>query len=188
MPGKGIPQIETDRFLLRGPEPEDYPQFKVMFGSRHSRFMGGPLSDYDTWMLYAAEIGHWRIRGYGMWTIADKEDGKSLGMTGAWFPGGYPEPEIAWMIWPAAEGRRVAMEATLAARRYLYEQHGLDRAVSYLDPKNYKSTGLAERIGCTKDHDAAIVDSHEQAYRHPAREDLDAVDEKAYALLKERLG
>ncbi len=64
-----IPVIETRRLSLRGPEPEDYPDFKATFTSYRARFMGGPLNPYESWMLYAAEIGHWQIRGYGMWMI-----------------------------------------------------------------------------------------------------------------------
>jgi RimJ/RimL family protein N-acetyltransferase len=187
MPHNDIPVLETERLLLRGPTPDDYPQFQVMFGSRHSRFMGGPLTEYETWMLYAAEIGHWRIRGYGMWTIEDKANGANLGMTGAWFPAGYPEPEIAWMIWPSSEGRGIAMESTLAARKYLHTEHGFDCAVSFLDPKNFKSSDLARRLGCVKDTDIVGADSHEIAWRHPSSADLAAVDVQAAYVLAERL-
>ncbi len=67
-----IPVIETPRLILRGPEPDDYPDFKATFTSYRARFMGGPLNAYEAWMLYAAEIGHWHIRGFGMWMIHDK--------------------------------------------------------------------------------------------------------------------
>ena len=50
--------------------------------------MGGPLNAYEAWMLYAAEIGHWRIRGYGMWMFHDRETDRPLGMAGGWKPAG----------------------------------------------------------------------------------------------------
>ena len=37
-----IPLIETKRLILRGPEPNDYPNFKATFASYRSRFMGAP--------------------------------------------------------------------------------------------------------------------------------------------------
>jgi RimJ/RimL family protein N-acetyltransferase len=78
-----IPVIETQRLILRGPEPEDYPNFKATFTSYRARFMGGPLNSYEAWMLYAAEIGHWDIRGYGMWMIHDRATDRTLGVAGS---------------------------------------------------------------------------------------------------------
>ena len=75
-----IPVLETDRLVLRGPESEDYPDFKATFTSYRARFMGGPLNAYEAWMLYAAEIGHWQIRGFGMWMIHDRVTDETLGM------------------------------------------------------------------------------------------------------------
>ncbi|MFY0617358.1 GNAT family N-acetyltransferase [Shimia sp.] len=167
-----IPVLETKRLILRGPEPEDYPDFKATFASYRSRFMGGPLNAYETWMLYAAEIGHWNIRGYGMWMIHDKKTDETLGMAGGWFPAKWPEREIAWIIWPDKAGHGYALEATHAVRRYLYSELGWDGAVSYIDPKNLDSIRLAERLGAVKDKTAQSVDGHDVVYRHPSPEAL----------------
>ncbi|MDV4143374.1 MULTISPECIES: GNAT family N-acetyltransferase [Shimia] len=172
MATRNIPVIETKRLVLRGPEPEDYPNFKATFASYRSRFMGGPLNPYETWMLYAAEIGHWNIRGYGMWMIHDKDTDETLGMAGGWMPAQWPEREIAWIIWPEKAGKGYALEATNAARRYFYKELGWDGAVSYLDPKNLDSIRLAERLGAVKDKEAASVDGHDVVYRHPSADQL----------------
>ncbi len=172
MPTKTIPILETKRLVLRGPEPEDYPNFKATFASYRSRFMGGPLNAYETWMLYAAEIGHWNIRGYGMWMIHDKETDETLGMAGGWFPAKWPEREIAWIIWPDKAGHGYALESTHAVRRYFYNELGWDGAVSYIDPKNLDSIRLAERLGAVKDKYAPSVDGHDVVYRHPSPETL----------------
>jgi len=172
MPTKTIPILETKRLVLRGPEPEHYPNFKATFASYRSRFMGGPLNAYETWMLYAAEIGHWNIRGYGMWMIHDKETDETLGMAGGWFPAKWPEREIAWIIWPDKAGHGYALESTHAVRRYFYNELGWDGAVSYIDPKNLDSIRLAERLGGVKDKSAPSVDGHDVVYRHPSPETL----------------
>lgn len=168
MATQNIPILETKRLVLRGPEAEDYPDFKSTFTSYRARFMGGPLNAYEAWMLYAAEIGHWHIRGYGMWMIHDRETDKTLGMAGGWSPAKWPEREIAWVIWPEVAGHGYALEAANAARRYLYEVQGWDGAVSYIDPKNLDSIRLAERLGAKKDHDAATIDGNDAVYRHPS--------------------
>lgn len=173
MSNVNIPVIETQRLVLRGPEPEDYPNFKATFASYRSRFMGGPLNPYETWMLYAAEIGHWNIRGFGMWMIHDKNTDETYGMAGGWFPPKWPEREIAWIIWPDKAGQGYALEATHAARRYFYTEMGWESAVSYLDPKNLDSIRLAERLGAVKDKTAPSVDGHDVVYRHPTPEQLE---------------
>lgn len=167
-----IPEIETGRLVLRGPEPDDYPDFKATFSSYRSRFMGGPLNKYEAWMLYAAEIGHWQIRGFGMWMIHEKATAETLGMAGGWQPAGWPEREIAWIIWPDKAGKGYALEATHAVRMYFYDQRGWDGAVSYIDPKNLDSIRLAERLGATKDRTAQTIDGNDAVYRHPSPETL----------------
>jgi len=167
-----IPVLETKRLFLRGPAPEDYPNFKSTFTSYRARFMGGPLNDYETWMLYAAEIGHWHIRGYGMWMIHDRVTDKPLGMAGGWKPAKWPEAELAWIIWPETAGQGYALEATHAVRAHLYRQHGWETAVSYVDPKNLDSIRLAERLGAKKDETARTVDGNDIVYRHPSPQAL----------------
>ncbi|MCV2882353.1 GNAT family N-acetyltransferase [Actibacterium sp. XHP0104] len=167
-----IPVIETQRLILRGPEPEDYPDFKATFSSYRSRFMGGPLNKYEAWMLYAAEIGHWRIRGFGMWMIHDKATDETLGMAGGWQPAGWPEREIAWIIWPDKAGHGYALEATHATRKYFYKHCGWEGAVSYIDPKNLDSIRLAERLGAKKDPLAQTIDGNDAVYRHPSPEKM----------------
>ncbi|TDK46782.1 GNAT family N-acetyltransferase [Antarcticimicrobium luteum] len=173
MAHRDIPVLETRRLLLRGPAAEDYPNFKATFTSYRARFMGGPLTPYESWMLYAAEIGHWQIRGYGMWMIHDKQTDETYGMAGGWKPAMWPEAEIAWVIWPDKAGKGYALEATHAVRRYLYRERGWTTAVSYIDPKNLDSIRLAERLGAVKDHDAASIDGNDAVYRHPSPAQLD---------------
>lgn len=167
-----IPELTTQRLVLRGPEPQDYPDFKATFSSYRSRFMGGPLNGYEAWMLYAAEIGHWQIRGYGMWMIHARDSDRTLGMAGGWFPAKWPEPEIAWIIWPDVAGKGYALEANHRVRRYFYDDMGWQTAVSYIDPKNLDSIRLAERLGATRDPAAPSIDGHDVVYRHPAPDAL----------------
>ncbi|MEM8731085.1 MAG: GNAT family N-acetyltransferase [Pseudomonadota bacterium] len=168
-----IPVLETQRLVLRGPEAEDYPDFKATFTSYRARFMGGPLNGYEAWMLYAAEIGHWKIRGYGMWMIHDRVTDETYGMAGGWMPAKWPEREIAWVIWPEKSGHGYALEAVHAARGYFYGTLGWDGAVSYIDPKNLDSIRLAERLGARKDKSAPTIDGNDAVYRHPTPAALD---------------
>ena len=169
---RDIPELETRRLVLKAPQPEDYPDFKATFTSFRARYMGGPLNAYEAWMLYAAEIGHWEIRGFGMWMIHDRDTDETYGMAGGWQPAMWPEREIAWIIWPDKAGKGYALEATDRVRRYFYHDAGWARAVSYIDPKNLDSIRLAERLGCVKDPSAQTIDGSDAVYVHPS---LDAL-------------
>ncbi|MEP4196566.1 MAG: GNAT family N-acetyltransferase [Aliishimia sp.] len=169
---RDIPELVSNRLVLKAPLPEDYPDFKATFTSFRARFMGGPLNPYESWMLYAAEIGHWEIRGFGMWMIHDKLTDETYGMAGGWQPAGWPEREIAWIIWPDKAGKGYALEATECVRRHAYHDLGWDTAVSYIDPMNLDSIRLAERLGCIKDKDAPSIDGTDAVYRHPTLSQL----------------
>lgn len=168
-----IPVIETRRLILRGPEPQDYPDFKATFSSYRSRFMGGPLNPYEAWMLYAAEIGHWQVRGFGMWMIHDKNSGETYGMA-AWLAARRLARARDRLDHLARCGlsKGYALEAAHAARGHFYSNLGWETAVSYIDPKNLDSIRLAERLGAKKDHEAATIDGNDAVYRHPAPDAL----------------
>ena len=83
MPTKTIPILETKRLVLRGPEPEDYPNFKATFAPYHSHFIVSLQNAHETWILYAAKIGHWNSRGYRMSVVHDQGTDDPLGRAGS---------------------------------------------------------------------------------------------------------
>jgi len=66
-----IPTIETERLILRGHTPEDFPAFAAMWADPVvTRFIGGaPLAEEDAWAKYLRVAGHWALLGYGFWSI-----------------------------------------------------------------------------------------------------------------------
>jgi len=168
-----IPVITTDRLILRGPDARDIVPFVAHFLSDRSRFTGGPLPQHRAWIAFAAELGHWALHGFGMWTVTWKEDADHpIGLVGCWYPEPWPERELGWLVWPEAEGQSVAFEATQAARGTAYDRFGWTTAVSYIDPGNARSIRLAERLGAVRDDAAERPSPEDLVYRHPAPEAL----------------
>ncbi|MEO1491568.1 MAG: GNAT family N-acetyltransferase [Pseudomonadota bacterium] len=167
------PVIETERLILRRPTPEDQAGSIAFMMSDRSQFVGGPMTRHKAWFAFASELGHWEIHGYGSFAVTVRGDDTCLGLIGPWFPGGWPEHEIGWLIWPEAEGTGFAYEAALATRAWAYRELGWQTAVSYIDPGNTRSIALAERLGAVRD-DAAPrgVDAEDLVYRHPAPGEL----------------
>lgn len=168
-----VPTLETERLILRGPNSRDLEPFIEFYGSERSKFAGGPKSRHQAWRSFAAELGHWQIHGFGMWSITAKGSEAALGAVGLWYPEGWPEKEIGWMLWPEAERKGIAFEAAIAARRHAYGTLGWTTAVSYIHPQNARSIALAARLGAKRDPEAAFPgDGPCHVYRHPAPEAL----------------
>lgn len=166
------PVIETARLRLRQPEAKDGADYAAFYQSDRSRYMGGPQSELYSWLDYYAEVGHWTIRGFGMFAVTMKGDDRALGLVGPWFPPTWPEHEIGWVLWAEAEGKGIAREAATAARAHAYRDLGWKTAVSYIHPENARSIRLAEALGARPDPEAATPFPGSLIYRHPAPEAL----------------
>ncbi len=106
-------------FDLRGPEQDD-AEAVITFLLDKTRAEGFGHSDTraDAWRWFSLNVGHWHWHGYGYFTIQDKATGKPAGICGIWNPEGWPEPEIGWVVFADFEGKGIAYEAALRARRW----------------------------------------------------------------------
>jgi RimJ/RimL family protein N-acetyltransferase len=66
---------------------------------------GQPPNRKDAWRQMALFIGHWALRGYGLWAIERKSDGRLIGRAGLWRPEGWPGLELGWALARASWGR-----------------------------------------------------------------------------------
>lgn len=168
-----IPVLTTQRLRLRAPVAGDWPFWRDFAATERARFIRPvEFDDGKSWRAFGHVIGHWVLRGWGSFVFTRQDDDIPLGLTGPWYPEGWPEREIGWTVWSAdAEGKGYAHEAALAARAYAFDKLGWDTAVSYIDPRNARSIALAERLGATLDTGAIAPASDEIAclvYRHPS--------------------
>lgn len=167
------PVLETERLILRAPQASDFDALRPFITSDRARFVGGG-ADKDighAWRVLAIFAGHWHLRGFGNFVAEHRAEGRPIGSVGPWFPGDWPEQELGWTIWDAAdEGRGYAHEAVVAIRRHAYADLSWSTAVSYIDPRNDRSRALAQRLGCALDPAAPrpLRDPVLEVWRHPA--------------------
>jgi RimJ/RimL family protein N-acetyltransferase len=164
-----IPVLTTERLVLRPPAAADVePAIAFFTGDRAAEF-GPGLSRAEAWRLFAVVIGHWTLRGHGMWTVARRDDPAPLGLVGCLRMDNWPEDEIGWFLWDGAEGQGYATEAALAARACAYDRFGWSTAVSYIDAGNTRSIRVAERMGARPDPAAPHPngDAPTVVMRHP---------------------
>jgi RimJ/RimL family protein N-acetyltransferase len=92
--------------------------------------------------------------------------GECVGQVGISHGPLYPEKELGWLIYDKHEGQGYATEAAAALRDWACSVLGLDRLVSYIDPRNTRSILLAERLGAVPDTEAPAQDPGDLVYRH----------------------
>ena len=168
-----IPTLETERLVLRAPSASDLAAYTEFCTSDRSAGVGGPFSAGHALDKLSAIIGHWSLRGFGRWMVADKQTNAPLGIVGPIYPIEWPEPEIAWTVFAPAEGRGIAHEAALAARAYVYGTLGWTTVISCTLPDNVRSIALAKRMGAVQDESFIHPEYGELlVWRHPSPEAL----------------
>lgn len=168
-----IPTLETERLIMRGAKSEDFETFADFCASDRSKYNGGPADRNDAWRGFAMMIGHWELRGYGMWWAEEKSTGAVAGRFGLWNPEGWLEAEVGWSVFDGFEGKGIAYEGSLAARAYAYEHMGFTTLTSVIAPENTRSIKLAERLGATFEKEWTSPSGKSALiYRHPSKETL----------------
>ena len=161
------PVLHSARLTL-GPATAAHAEAFIAFcATEDSRFIGGPASRRDAWEWAAIGAGLWAVRGFGPFWVSSGE--VPVGRVGVYYPVWRAEPELAWTIYPAFQGRGFATEAALAARDWARDVLGLAPLCSLIDVKNAASVRVAEKLGARiealhNDDDGHLV----MRWRHPA--------------------
>lgn len=162
--------LQTERLLLRAPTAADTQAMLDFLGSKRAEFYGGPMTVFAAWHKFAAYVGQWALRGYGLYAIRLKDTGETVGMAGPYHPESFAEPEMSWLLTDARhEGKGYAYEACHAILAELFKRQGWTRLVSFIDTKNAASRALALRLGATLDPETESPFPGCDSYRHDAK-------------------
>ena len=145
-----IPTLETERLVLRAFRNQDLDAYAAMCADAEGmRYIGEGrvLTRSESWRSMATLLGHWELRGYGMWVVTLRGDDTMIGRAGFWEPEGWPGFEIGWSFARSAWGHGYATEAAACARDYASDVMGRRELISVIYPENAPSIRVAERIG-----------------------------------------
>jgi RimJ/RimL family protein N-acetyltransferase len=145
-----IPKIVTKRLILRGFQEDDLNAYADMYGDANvMRYIGSgqTLTRDESWRGMAMMLGHWHLRGYGLWAVEERASGAMIGRVGCWCPEGWLGFEIGWMIRQAYWGKGFATEAGLVAMEYAFEELQQPHIISIIQPENFASRRVAEKLG-----------------------------------------
>jgi RimJ/RimL family protein N-acetyltransferase len=142
------PTLETERLILRRPIEEDLEGWAALMGDvEASRFIGGPMPRATAWRNMAAMTGCWALKGFGMFSVVEKESGAWIGRLGPWQPEGWPGTEVGWGLLKSAWGKGYALEGARAAIDWAFDTLGWAEVIHTIDPDNLASRNLAQRLG-----------------------------------------
>jgi RimJ/RimL family protein N-acetyltransferase len=146
--------LETERLRLRLMEERDLDDFAVMYSDPETMQYigeGKVLSRMDTWRSIAGVLGHWLLKGYGMWAVETKDTNQLVGRLGFLDVEGWPGFELGWLIARPHWGKGYASEGSRAAYEYAIATLKRERVISLIRPGNERSVRVAEKLGFVRD-------------------------------------
>ncbi|MEJ2603072.1 MAG: GNAT family N-acetyltransferase [Gammaproteobacteria bacterium] len=155
--------LETERLRLRLPRESDLDPLAAMHADEDTmRYMGGTKDREQTWRSIAMVLGHWQMRGYGMFAVESRADGTFLGRVGFLYPEGWPGFEIGWLIGSEYRGRGYATEAATTALDWCFDALEENHVISLIHRDNAPSARVAEKLGEhpegeTRVHDVDVI-------------------------------
>ena len=148
-----IPTLTADRFVLRPFREDDVPALTALHSDpevmRFLRPGGEPESSpRQAWDYMAVQMGHWLLKGYGKWALADRASDELVGRVGYFHaPYEWPGLELGWTISRRIWGQGYAAEAARLALDWGFETLNTDEIISAINPNNERSIRVAERLG-----------------------------------------
>lgn len=170
-----MPTLETERLILRQFCQADLDAYaEICANPEVMQYFatGQPWTRLESWRSMAVILGHWQLRGYGLWAVEEKASRALIGRIGCWQPEGWPDFEIGWLLKRAAWGQGYATEAARASIQYAFEQLGRSHIISLIAPENYRSIRVAERLGEQLEGKAEVVGRTCLVYRLDREQDF----------------
>jgi RimJ/RimL family protein N-acetyltransferase len=140
--------LQTERLNLRTFREADLEDYaRICADPEVVRHVGPPFSRAEAWLHIATMLGHWQLRGYGMWAVEDRAGGALIGRIGFYEPEGWPGLELGWMLARDQWGRGLATEGARAALAFAFATLRKPQVISLIRPENIASIRVAEKLG-----------------------------------------
>lgn len=147
-----VPELRTKRLLMRGWRESDLDAWAAICADAEvMRWVGWPdgLDREEAWRKMAYLIGHWELRGHGLWAVEELDGGELVGRVGLLSPEGWPGLEVGWLVARSRWGRGYAPEAARASMDWARDALGAGHLISLIEDDNERSRRVAEKLGMT---------------------------------------
>jgi RimJ/RimL family protein N-acetyltransferase len=151
--------LETERLIMRMWRDADIEEYAELCADPEvMRYLGGKIFDRtEAWRQMASMIGHWYLRGYGIWAVEEKDSGRLAGRIGCINPEGWPGFEVGWTLKREFWGKGYATEAGRRALEYGFNELDKPHIISLIHAENRASIRVAERLGETLEGTSRVV-------------------------------
>jgi RimJ/RimL family protein N-acetyltransferase len=126
----------------------DFEAYAEMCGDEEvMKYLSGtPMTRSEAWRSLAMVLGHWTLRGFGLWAVEERQRSVMVGRVGCWRPEGWPGLEIAWTLRRAFWGQGFASEAAKMALEIAFSHLRETHVISMIDSNNKPSIRVAQRL------------------------------------------
>ena len=165
-----IPQLTTDRLILRAFGASDFEVYAlIMADPAVTQFLGEgrPLTRVDAWRQLAMILGHWMLRGYGLWAVEERASGRLIGRIGCHEPEGFPAFEVGYVLAREAWGNGYAREGAAAALQFARQTLRRREITSIIRPANTGSIRVATSLGARAAETVEFFGAPSVVYRYP---------------------
>jgi RimJ/RimL family protein N-acetyltransferase len=172
--------LETERLLLRKPRLEDVDDLLEFAGDGAvMRWIASEPGGREVALEHVERwLARWDANDVGQFVVLLGE--RIIGRVGllvwdsrTWETSSYDkagaaaETELGWAISSAYWGHGYATEAARAARAWAYEERGVERLISLIDPRNTRSIRVADKLGADPEQLVATIYGPLLAWLHP---------------------
>ena len=140
--------ITTARLSLLPPGPEHLPDLirlkadETVFGF----MLHGTRTPERTREELEDDIAFWQVRGYGTWSVFERETGDFLGIAGLMERPDGRGVAVRFALWPSCRGKGYAREAARAALDFGHAR-GLGRIIGVARETNHASRAVLSDCG-----------------------------------------
>lgn len=146
--------LETPRLIIRKLSVNDVESLRPILGdSEVMRYSLRGALDEEGIKEYVNKIqSHYERHGYGLWGIVQKSTDELIGIAGLIYQivEDSPFTELAYRLARKHWGKGFATEASNAIKDYAFNELGIDRLISIIEPGNAASAKVAIRVGMTR--------------------------------------
>lgn len=140
--------VTTPRLSLLPPGPEHLPDLIRLKGDEavFGYMLHGTRSPERTREELEDDMDFWQVRGYGTWSVFERETGEFLGIAGLMERPDGRGVAVRFALWPACRGKGYAREAARAALDFGHAA-GLPRIIGVARDSNHASRAVLGDIG-----------------------------------------
>ena len=143
--------LETPRLYLREMLVDDAEDFFLLNSDPEvMRYTGDvPFKSIEETRQFVLGYKQYELRGYGRWTMRDKQTEEFIGWCGIRYFDNIGETDLGYRLLKKHWNKGYATEAGQASINYGFNKIGLKRIIGRANKENYASIRVFEKLGLT---------------------------------------